>query len=203
MELFTFINIGGTIAFAASGTLAAIRKDLDIFGLLVIAFVTSIGGGTIRDVLIGHLPVRWLLDSSIILLILGTAAVTVIFRSKIKHLDKTLTFFDSLGLGFFALRGIQEGIAIHLNIPSCIILGTITACFGGVIRDILLNEIPALFCTGELYATVCIIGGVLYFALLKLNIASDFRDVIIILFIFGIRMLAIRKNISLPKINKM
>ncbi|WP_337044051.1 trimeric intracellular cation channel family protein [Emticicia sp. 17c] len=203
MELFTFINIGGTIAFAASGTLAAIRKDLDIFGLLVIAFVTSIGGGTIRDVLIGHLPVRWLLDSSIILLILGTAAVTVIFRSKIKHLDKTLTFFDSLGLGFFALRGIQEGIAIHLNIPSCIILGTITACFGGVIRDILLNEIPALFRTGELYATVCIIGGVLYFALLKLNIASDFRDVIIILFIFGIRMLAIRKNISLPKINKM
>ncbi len=202
MEFFSFINIGGTIAFAASGTLAAMRKKLDIFGLLVIAFVTSVGGGTIRDVLIGHLPVRWILDSSIILLIIGAAAVTVIFRSKIEHLDKTLTFFDSLGLGFFALRGIQEGIAIQLNIPSCIILGTITACFGGVIRDILLNEIPALFRTGQLYATVCIMGGMVFFALQKLNIAADLIDLITILFIFGIRTLAIKKNISLPKINK-
>lgn len=202
MEFFTFINIGGTIAFAASGTLAAMRKKLDIFGLLVISFVTSVGGGTIRDVLIGHLPVRWILDSSIILIIIGAATVTVIFRNKIEHLDKTLTFFDSLGLGFFALRGIQEGIAIQLNIPSCIILGTITACFGGVIRDILLNEIPALFRTGQLYATVCIMGGMVFFALQKLNIAADLIDLITILFIFGIRTLAIKKNISLPKINK-
>jgi uncharacterized membrane protein YeiH len=203
MEFFTLINIGGTIAFAASGTLAAMRKDLDIFGLIVIAFVTSVGGGTIRDMLIGHLPVRWILDSSIIILIACTAAVTVIFRSKIDHLDKTLTFFDSLGLGFFALRGIQEGIAAQLNVPSCIILGTITACFGGVIRDILLNEIPALFRTGQLYATVCILGGILFFALQKLPIAADLIDILTILFIFGIRMLAIKKNISLPKINKM
>src|SRR6218665_4020267 len=110
MEFYTFINIGGTIAFAASGTLAAIRKDLDIFGLIVIAFVTSVGGGTIRDMLIGHLPVRWILDSSIIILIASVAMITVVFRNKIVHLDKTPTFFDSLGLGFFALRGIQEGI---------------------------------------------------------------------------------------------
>lgn len=203
MEFFTFINIGGTIAFAASGTLAAMRKDLDIFGVLVIAFVTSVGGGTIRDMLIGHLPVRWILDSSIILLIIGAAAITVVFRSKIDHLDKTLTFFDSLGLGFFALRGIQEGIAVQLNIPSCIILGTITACFGGVIRDILLNEIPALFRTGQLYATVCIIGGSLFFALQQLNISAEIVDIITVLTIFGIRTLAIKKNIHLPKINKM
>jgi len=203
MEFFTFINIGGTIAFAASGTLAAMRKDLDIFGLLVIAFVTSVGGGTIRDMLIGHLPVRWILDSSIILLIVGAAGVTVIFRSKINHLDKTLTFFDSLGLGFFALRGIQEGIAVQLNVPSCIILGTITACFGGVIRDILLNEIPSLFRTGQLYATVCIIGGIIFFALQRLNISAEVIDIITVLTIFGIRTLVIKKNISLPKINKM
>ena len=195
MEFFTFINIGGTIAFAASGTLAAMQKKLDIFGLIVIAFVTSVGGGTIRDMLIGHLPVRWILDSSIILLIIGVAGVTVIFRSKIEHLDKALTFFDSLGLGFFALRGLQEGIAVQLNVPSCIILGTITACFGGVIRDILLNEIPALFRTGQLYATVCIMGGMLFFALQKLNLSPDLIDVITILFIFGVRTLALKKNI--------
>ena len=203
MEFFSFINIAGTIAFAASGTLAAMRKNLDIFGVLVIAFVTSVGGGTIRDMLIGHLPVRWILDSSIILLIIGVTGLTVLFRSKIDHLDKTLTFFDSLGLGFFALRGIQEGIAVQLNIPSCIILGTITACFGGVIRDILLNEIPALFRTGQLYATVCIIGGCLFFVLQQLNISDELIEITTVLFIFGIRTLAIKKNIHLPKINKM
>lgn len=203
MELYTFINLGGIIAFAASGTMAAIRKDLDIFGLIVIALVTSVGGGTIRDMLIGHFPVRWIMESSIIILIISVAMITVIFRSKIVHLDKTLTLFDSLGLGFFALRGIQEGIAVNLNMPSCIILGTITACFGGVIRDILLNEIPALFRTGQLYATVCILGGILFFSLQKLNISSDLIDIITVLFIFGIRTLAIKKNISLPKINKM
>ncbi|PLK45730.1 trimeric intracellular cation channel family protein [Emticicia sp. TH156] len=203
MEFFTFINIGGTIAFAASGTMAAMRKDLDIFGLVVIAFVTSVGGGTIRDMLIGHLPVRWILDSTIIILIVMVAMVTVIFRHRIAHLDKTLTLFDSLGLGFFALRGIQEGISAGLNVPSCIILGTITACFGGVIRDILLNEIPALFRTGQLYATVCIIGGSFYFALHKLTLSVEVIDIITVLCIFGIRTLAISKNISLPKINKM
>ncbi len=101
MEFFTIINIGGTIAFAISGTLAGIRKQLDIFGLLVIAFVTSIGGGTIRDMLIGHLPVRWLLDSSVILLITGTFILTIFLKKHIDKIDKTLTLFDSLGLGFF------------------------------------------------------------------------------------------------------
>jgi len=202
MEFFTFITIGGTIAFAASGTLAAMRKKLDIFGLIVMAFVTAVGGGTIRDILIGHLPVRWILDTSIILLIVCVAVITVIFRNRIEKLDKTLTFFDSLGLGFFTLRGIQEGIAIELNVPSCIILGTITACFGGVIRDIMLNEIPTLF-RKEIYATACIVGGVVFFSFQKLGISTGFNDLLTVLIIFGIRTLAIKKNISLPKINKM
>lgn len=199
VEIYTFINIGGTIAFAASGTLAGIRKKLDVFGLAVMAFVTSIGGGTIRDILIGHLPVRWLLDSSIILLILAITAITTIFKNRIETLDKTLTFFDSLGLGFFTLRGIQEGIAIQLDIPSCLILGTITACFGGVIRDILLNEIPTLF-RKEIYATACILGGIVFFLLQKLNIPSIFVDIVTILTIFSIRLIAVKLNISLPKI---
>ncbi len=200
MEFYTFINIGGTIAFAASGTLAGIRKKLDVFGLAVMAFVTSIGGGTIRDILIGHLPVRWILDSSIILLILVVTLLTIFFKNRIEKLDKTLTFFDSLGLGFFTLRGIQEGMAIQLDIPSCLILGTITACFGGVIRDILLNEIPTLF-RKEIYATACILGGLFYFLLQKLNVLSNINEVLTILLIFGIRLIAIKKDISLPKID--
>ncbi len=199
MEFFTIINIGGTIAFAVSGTLAGIRKQLDIFGLSVIAFVTSIGGGTIRDVLIGHFPVRWLLDSSVILLIIGIAVLTILFKNHIEKLDKTLTLFDSLGLGFFTLRGIQEGIAINLDLMACIILGTITACFGGVIRDTFLNEIPTLF-KKEIYATACIIGGLLYFLLRKIGLPTELIETLTVMSIVGIRLFAVKKNISLPKI---
>ncbi len=201
MEFFTIINIGGTIAFAISGTLAGIRKQLDIFGLLVIAFVTSIGGGTIRDILIGHLPVRWLLDSSVILLIIGTFILTIFLKNHIDKIDKTLTLFDSLGLGFFTLRGIQEGLAIHLDIAACIILGTITACFGGLIRDILLNEIPYLLRKEVIYATPCIIGGLFYFLMKQIALPNELIDLLTILIIFGIRLLAVKKNISLPRID--
>lgn len=201
MEFYTFINIGGTIAFAASGALAGIRKKLDVFGLAVIAFVTSVGGGTIRDILIGHLPVKWILDSSIVLLIGGVTLVTILFKNRIEKLDKTLTFFDALGLGFFTLRGIQEGIAIQLDIPSCIILGTITACFGGVVRDILLNEIPTIFRKEIIYATACIIGGIIFFLLQKLNISAQIVEIITILSIFGIRLIAVKLNITLPKVD--
>ncbi|MET3127483.1 putative membrane protein YeiH [Arcicella rosea] len=199
MEFFTIINIGGTIAFAISGTLAGIRKQLDIFGLLVIAFVTSIGGGTIRDMLIGHLPVRWLLDSSVILLITGTFILTILLKNHIDKIDKTLTLFDSLGLGFFTLRGIQEGLAIQLDMSACIILGTITACFGGLIRDILLNEIPYLLRKEVIYATPCIIGGLCYFLMKQIAQPNELIDLFTILIIFGIRILAVKKNISLPR----
>ncbi|MBB6005287.1 trimeric intracellular cation channel family protein [Arcicella rosea] len=200
MEFFTIINIGGTVAFAISGTLAGIRKQLDIFGLLVIAFVTSIGGGTIRDMLIGHLPVRWLLDSSVIFLITGTSILTIFLKNHIDKLDKTLTLFDSLGLGFFTLRGIQEGLVIDLDIAACVILGTITACFGGVIRDTLLNEIPTLF-KKEIYATACIVGGLGYFLMKQLTFPNELVDILTILIIVGIRLLAVKKNISLPRVD--
>jgi uncharacterized membrane protein YeiH len=175
-------------------------KKLDVFGLAVIAFVTSVGGGTIRDILIGHLPVKWILDSSIVLLIAGVTLITVLFKKRIEKLDKTLTFFDSLGLGFFTLRGIQEGIAVQLDIPSCLILGTITACFGGVIRDILLNEIPTIF-RKEIYASACILGGIVFFLLQKFNISDEIIEIITILTIFGLRLIAVKMNISLPKVD--
>lgn len=199
MEFFSLIDIGGTVAFAVSGTLAGLRKKLDLFGLIVIAFAPAIGGGTIRDVLIGHLPVRWITDSKVIILIVSVAILTILLRNQIEKLDKTLTFFDSLGLGFFTIRGIQEGLLINMDVISCTILGTVTACFGGVLRDILLNEIPILF-RKEIYATACILGSFVYFSLRKVGITEELVDFITISVIFGIRILAIKKNISLPRI---
>jgi uncharacterized membrane protein YeiH len=201
MELISFITVCGTISFAASGALAGIRKELDIFGVTVIAFVTAIGGGTIRDLLLGHFPVKWLTDFQIILLIIVVSVLTVVFRKKIEKLDKTLLFFDTLGLGFFTLKGIEAGLAADLSIVSCLILATITACFGGVIRDIILNEIPALF-QKEIYATACILGGVLFFVLKKIHVNNQNTQFVVFVVIILIRFLAIKFNFSLPKIKK-
>jgi uncharacterized membrane protein YeiH len=199
MELLSFITIGGTISFAASGALAGIRKELDIFGVTVMAFVTAIGGGTIRDVLLGHFPVKWLTDVSNILLILFISVLTVVFRKRIIKLDKTLLFFDTLGLGFFTIKGIEAGLDANLGMVSCLILGTITACFGGVVRDIILNEIPSLF-QKEIYATACLVGGLLFFALHKIDLDFTKIEFLVFVLIVLIRFLAIRFHFSLPKI---
>ena len=201
MEIFSYINIGGTIAFVASGTLAGIRQKLDIFGILVIAFVTAIGGGTLRDLLIGHSPVKWLMDANIIYLIVGISLTTIIFRKYIDKLDKTLLFFDTLGLAFFTIKGIEVGLETQLSAPSCIILGTITACFGGVIRDILLNEVPTIF-SKEIYATACIVGGICFFVFKNFNVSPTLLELLTFIIIIGIRFFAVKTNFTLPKIEK-
>ncbi len=201
MEIFSYINIGGTIAFVASGTLAGIRQKLDIFGILVIAFVTAIGGGTLRDLLIGQSPVKWLTDVNIIYLIVGISLATILFRKYIDKLDKTLLFFDTLGLAFFTIKGIEVGIETQLSMPSCIILGTITACFGGVIRDILLNEVPTIF-SKEIYATACIVGGISFFVFKNFDISQTLLELLTFIIIIGIRFFAIKTNFTLPKIEK-
>src|SRR5687767_3001892 len=144
-EVFTVIDIIGTAAFSVSGVFAAMEKKLDIFGIFVVAFITAIGGGTIRDVIIGDLPVNWIRTNSYSIVIFLSAAAAVLFHKLIHDYDKILIFFDSIGLGFFTLVGIHKGIEFGFAPGLCIALGTITACFGGLIRDMTLNEIPHIF----------------------------------------------------------
>jgi uncharacterized membrane protein YeiH len=192
------IEILGTISFAISGSFAAIQRRLDPFGILIIAFVTSIGGGTVRDLLLGDTPVKWMRDVNYCFLILITSILTMFFKRGIKKFKITLFLFDSLGLGLFTVLGIQKGIAFGLSPGICIALGTITGCFGGVIRDTLLNTIPLIF-RKEIYATACIIGGMLYFLLLHCNLKTDVAKVIVITFIFVLRIVVVRYKLSLPK----
>lgn len=192
------IEILGTIAFAISGTFAAIQRRLDPFGILIIAFVTSIGGGTVRDLLLGDTPVKWMRDVNYCFLILVTSLITMFFKRGIKKFKVTLFLFDSLGLGLFTVLGIQKGIAFGLSPGICIALGTITGCFGGIIRDTLLNTIPLIF-RKEVYATACIVGGMLYFALLYFNLKADVAKVLVIAFIFTLRIIVVRYKLSLPK----
>ncbi|GAB1462815.1 trimeric intracellular cation channel family protein [Pedobacter sp.] len=192
------IEVLGTISFAISGTFAAVQKRLDPFGILIIAFVTSIGGGTVRDLLLGDTPVAWMRDVNYCLLILVTSIVALFFKHQIKKFKVTLFLFDSLGLGLFTLVGVQKGIVFGLETGICVALGTITGCFGGVIRDTLLNTIPLIF-RKEIYATACIAGGALYFGLLALNLKADIAQIIVITFIVTLRIVVVRYKLALPR----
>lgn len=198
MSTTYIIEIFGTISFAISGSFAAIQRRLDPFGVLIIAFVTSIGGGTVRDLLLGDTPVAWMRDVNYCLLILVTSLLTIFFKTQIKKFKVTLFLFDSLGLGLFTLVGVQKGIVFGLSPGICVALGTITGCFGGVIRDTLLNTIPLIF-RKEIYATACISGGILYFALLYFNLKADVAKIIVIAFIFTLRIVVVRYKLALPK----
>ncbi|WNH09539.1 trimeric intracellular cation channel family protein [Thalassobellus suaedae] len=199
--MFYTIDILGTIAFAISGVLVAFNKKMDLFGVLIIAFVTAVGGGTLRDLLIGDTPVSWMKDITFTYVIIASAVFAIIFRSKINYLRTSLFLFDTIGIGLYTLVGIQKGISADLHPIICIALGTMTASFGGVIRDILCNEIPVIF-RKEIYATACILGGVTYFLLIKLPIESNIVFIIAGIVVVVTRLLAVKFKIALPNIYK-
>ncbi|HSK12827.1 MAG TPA: trimeric intracellular cation channel family protein [Phnomibacter sp.] len=200
-DFLTIIDILGTLAFAISGASMAIEKKLDIFGVLICSFATSIGGGTLRDLIIGDLPVKWLTNELIIVLILIGAGIAVLFRNSVTRFTRTLFLFDSLGLGLFTMVGIQKGLALGFSPGISISLGTITACFGGVIRDVLLNHVPLIF-RKEIYASACIAGGILYYLLLQLDLSGSITQAACILAIVAIRIIAVKFDLSLPQITK-
>ncbi len=199
--MFYAIDILGTIAFAISGVLVALSKRMDPFGILIIATVTAVGGGTLRDVLIGETPVSWMLNLNYIYVILVSTVLTIIFKAKIDYLRKSLFLFDTIGIGLYTVVGVEKGITAGLNPIICIALGTMSACFGGVIRDILCNEIPVIF-RKEIYATACILGGLTYFLVRKLPIDNNVVFIIAGLVVITVRLLAVRFKVTLPSLYK-
>ena len=145
MSIFDFLDLLGTAAFAISGALFAIKKRMDTFGVLIIAFVTAVGGGTLRDILIGAENITWMRDLNYSYVILAAVILAIIFRKKIGYLSKSLFLFDTIGLGIFTIIGTEIGLQNDFHPIICVALGTITATFGGVIRDTLSNEIPLIF----------------------------------------------------------
>jgi uncharacterized membrane protein YeiH len=199
------IEVLGTFSFAVSGAFFAMEKKLDPFGVLILSFVTAIGGGTLRDMMIGNLPVSWLKNETAIIVICAAAFGTMLFEKYLRKLTTTLFLFDALGLGLFTIVGIELALQMKFNMAVCIALGTITASFGGVIRDVLLNNVPLVF-QKELYAMASITGGIAYFLLKNTTINPDISKIFCILLIFVIRLLAVRYKIMLPlfytKLNK-
>lgn len=196
---YLVIDVLGTIAFAISGVLVAMDKKLDLFGVLIIAFVTAVGGGTLRDFLIGNTPVGWMTTPVYLITITATVAGAILFVNQLRYFRKSLFLFDTIGIGLYTMVGVEKGLNAGLSPVMCIILGTITASFGGVIRDILCNEIPVIF-RKEVYATICILGGVIYFILIQFPMDTAYAYVAAILSIILMRLLAVRFKISLPSI---
>ncbi|MFK5974037.1 MAG: trimeric intracellular cation channel family protein [Flavobacteriaceae bacterium] len=193
------IDILGTVAFAISGVLVAMDKKLDVFGVFIVAFVTAVGGGTLRDMLIGNMPVLWMQEPIYMGTIFISVIFAVIFVKQLKYLRRTLFLFDTIGVGLFTMVGIEKGLGANLTPIMCIALGTITASFGGVIRDILCNEIPVIF-RKEIYATACILGGTSYFLLVQLPFDSAYAYIAAIFIIIIVRLLAVKFKIVLPNI---
>jgi len=198
-QAIDFITVAGVFAFAISGALTAMEKKLDVFGVFIIAFATAVGGGSIRDVIIADRNVFWLVEPVYTYVAIGGAIFAILFRTKFGYLRKTLSLFDTIGLALYTIIGVQIGIANDLSGVSCIALGTITGAFGGVIRDILVNDVPLIF-KKEIYATISILGGSYYFFMNQFGFKGIWVELSAVSIIILFRSLVVRFNISLPNI---
>ncbi len=199
MEILYYLDIIGTFVFAISGVLTAASKKFDVFGALIIAFVTAVGGGTLRDILLGEFPVVWIRETNYLYIILIAFVASLLFRKYIMKLRKTLFLFDTIGIGVFTILGLQKALEVGVPAPIAVAMGTISAVFGGVIRDILCNTTPLIF-RKEIYATPCIAGGLSYLLLLEFIGPMQWMVPATALIVIGIRLMAVRRGWALPKL---
>ena len=198
-QILGYISVAGAFAFAISGALTAMHKRFDAFGVIIIAFATAVGGGSLRDVFVNGNAVFWLIHPEYMYIILGGAVSAIVFRKYLGYLRKTLLLFDTLGLALYTIIGVEVGIQHELSGISCVALGTITGSFGGVVRDILVNDIPLIF-RKEIYATISILGGTTYFVMHRLDVGSPYIQLIPIGIIIGLRLVVVAFKISFPVI---
>ncbi len=202
VSLVDLLELIGTVAFAISGIRLASAKEFDWFGAMVVGFVTAVGGGTLRDLLL-DLPPFWLRSS---LYIWGTVlafVIVVFFKKWLVHLNNTIFWFDCVGLGLFTVVGFEKAL---MTDPAhaywvCILMGTITGAVGGIARDTLINEIPIIF-RKELYAFACIAGGLLYAFLDYINFDVMLTQVLVFATVVTVRVLATRFHWQLPTLKE-
>lgn len=190
------IEFLGTFAFAVSGIRMASAKSLDWFGAVVVGFVTATGGGTLRDLLLDVTPF-WMLSSVYIWCTVLALGFVIIFRKILVRLNNTFFWFDSIGLGLFVVVGAEKAMSLDYPFWVVVIMATITGVVGGIIRDMLINEIPAIF-TQEWYALACIFGVIIYYLLLQLNVGEVFVQLFTAASVFVIRLVATHYKLGLP-----
>lgn len=199
MDLLLIFDYIGTFVFAISGTLTAANKRLDFFGATVIGFVTAIGGGTLRDMMLGDLPVAWMQDLNYFWVIITGVLVTIVFSKQVMQLKRTLFLFDTIGIAVFTILGLKKALLMNIDPPMAVMMGLSSAVVGGVIRDTLCNEVPLIF-HREVYATACIAGALVYLLLHYLNLPEHICELSTVVSIIAIRLVVVRFNIALPRL---
>ncbi|MDN3378548.1 MULTISPECIES: trimeric intracellular cation channel family protein [unclassified Pseudoalteromonas] len=195
-ELYHWFDLIGVAVFAVSGTLIAYDKKMDGFGVVVLATVTAVGGGTLRDLIL-DVPVFWLHDQSYFIAILAAIFVTARLINKQKSIPLYhLHVADAFGLAFFAVMGAQKALLAGMPATTAIIMGIITGCFGGMIRDVLAGNIPMLL-KGELYAITCIAGGFVYTQSISFNVMTEVAMVLAMLTTLFLRLAAMKWQLTL------
>ncbi|QQX81566.1 trimeric intracellular cation channel family protein [Shewanella sp. KX20019] len=188
----------GILAEAMTGALAAGKKQMDLFGVVIIGCVTAIGGGTLRDMLLGNYPIIWVENAHYLLAIAAASLLTVMIAPLMRYLSRLFLAIDAVGLAVFSIVGAQKTLMLGYSAEIAIVMGVVTGVFGGVIRDILCNQVPLIF-KKELYALVALLTATLYVAM-KLNGVAEWLSLSVALtFGFSFRMLAIRYHWSMPK----
>lgn len=199
MQTIYFFDLLGGAVFAISGALMAGRKQMDLFGVLVLAGVTAMGGGTVRDLLLDK-EVFWLHDINYIIVILAAALGTVLLKRTFKITNKVLLIADAFGLAFFSVLGTAKALSFEFSPLIAIIMGVVTGVVGGAIRDILCGEVP-LILRKDIYATAAVLGGSVYSILIFINVSSNVSLIIALLSAAALRLAAIKWNFGLPVFN--
>ena len=194
----SIIEILGTLAFAISGIRLASAKRFDWFGAYVVGLITAIGGGTIRDLLLDT-TAFWMLNSIYLTVTAVALLLVIIFGRYLIRLNNTFFIFDTIGLALFVVVGIQKTIAADFPFWIAIIMGTITGAAGGVLRDILINEVPLIF-RKEIYAMACVFGGIVYWICYRLDYAPNLTQVLAALTVIATRIVAVKYKLSLPRL---
>ncbi len=196
MDFITWIDYIGTFAFAISGIRLAAAKRFDLFGAYVVGFVTAVGGGTMRDVLLGYSPF-WMHNIDYVVVSLLALIFVIIFRRYVVRLNNTFFIFDAIGLGLFTVVGIEKSLAAGFPMWVGIGMGTMTGAAGGMLRDIFINEVPLIF-RKDIYAFACICGGLIYGVCRRWGVAPEVIQVTVALSVIVIRVLSVHFGIGLP-----
>lgn len=196
MSLIVAIDYFGTFVFAISGILLGVEKKFDLFGVFVLGLVAAIGGGTLRDLLIGSTPVGWMQNEMYIYIILSALPICYFFKSQIMSLKKGIFLFDTIGIALFTILGLQKTLAVGLSPLVAVMMGIVSAVFGGVIRDVLSNEVPLIF-RKEIYAFACLIGALIFLGS-SYFVSESIAMAVSVLAVIVVRILAIRKGWVLP-----
>jgi len=196
-----YLELAGVAVFAATGVLASRDRDLDLLGVIVVATITAIGGGTLRDVLLDRNPIFWIADTAYLVVIIGAALLTILYLRLRREPGTTLLVADALGLGLFAISGARLAENEGLGPLIVVLMGTMTGVTGGVLRDVITARVP-LILRQDIYATAAILGIVGYLGLQAVGLGRTPAAISGMLFVVVLRLAAIRWGLHLPVVRK-